>query len=702
MDDREEIPTKTMTAIRKVSSGHEPKLPTGGPGSDVFAKVAQWLNHPGVVAHEKRMFRTVGQSERLGVHKELQIYLCSKADILSSESGEQYLVLPDGETWAEWVDERDDSYKSNAIYIRKSYIEIAKLIDEYASLTTSKRSRMTLSGTSGTGKSFFIKYFVWHLLHPAPGVPVPDVIIFKHSQSDPNGGIYCYGSFYSVDNIESFVTSSNCEDLMFKRNAWIIYDGAPPGDLPHHCKLLVASSPGNLSIDTLHFKQHQKTTFFNLYLPPWSLPEILDIGRTIHRLSDSELSALTTNYTQFGGIPRYVLSTDYSGTAKTKKNPILQPLSMSALTQAFDDVGSGSLDHATMSGILVHLIPDTPYYNSFTYRWASTYIMMKSFDKLFNIKQKEIDCLLVTGEVLHLSTLYRLLFEPWFHRRVCAQGYKGRIRKLKPGHEMQGLTRRKRNKMGIWVDNLGITKYNIPKLEENVFFYRRHIRLECYNRPTSPNYDGVDSLCPHRGEIFQVTSTQSHPIKTKNLGLLRPLFDDFLAMNPKQRVKFIFVVLPSRFETFVKQTYVSPLESGRRDPIKSASGSQDDKPKSTSKEDKKLQMKSAEQKKEVKEKYVALKKESKKEQEQIREQKRRKKLIVAEPSDMEDREDDTYVNEKDESDPAWAELTEEVEEKFDDSWLEQWVLEMNVDPLTNAIAARNLVEKNKGLWRRLV
>jgi len=69
-------------------------------------------------------------------------------------------------------------------------------------------------------------------------------------------------------------------------------------------------------------------------------------------------------------------------------------------------------------------------------------------------------------------------------------------------------------------------------------------------------------------------------------------------------------------------------------------------------------------------------------------------------SDMEDKED-IYLNEKDESDPAWAELTEEVEEEFDDSWLEQWVLEMDVDPLTDAIAARNLVEKSKGLRTRL-
>ena len=70
--------------------------------------------------------------------------------------------------------------------------------------------------------------------------------------------------------------------------------------------------------------------------------------------------------------------------------------------------------------------------------------MMKSFDKLFRVKRKEIDCLVVTRKGLNMDTLYGPLFEPWFHRRVCVQGYSSRIRKLKPGREMKGIATRKR------------------------------------------------------------------------------------------------------------------------------------------------------------------------------------------------------------------------------------------------------------------
>ena len=376
-------------------------------------------------------------------------------------------------------------------------------------------------------------------------------------------------------------------------------------------------------------------------------------------------------------------------------------LSVNALIRAFDDVESSNLDHGSTSGVLVHLIPDTPAYNSFTYHWGSTYIMMKSFDKLFRVKQKEIDCLIVTRKSLYMDTLYGLLFEPWFHRRVCVQGYSGRIRKLKPGREMKGITTRRRNNLGILVDNLGITKYNIPRLDENKFFYRKHIRPECYNTPTSPNYEGLDSLCPLRGEIFQLTAGQSHPVKTKNLSLLRPLFEDFLQMNPTEKVKFIFVVPPYRFETFAQQSYISPLKYGQRDVDKSSTISQDIKSKVKSKEEKKFEMqRSVDKKKEVKKRLIELKKEAKrKEQEKIKEKRKRKERKVEDSENgEEEEEDDTiYVNDADESDPAWAELTEEVEQEFDHSWLEQWVLEMNVDPLTDAIAARNLTEKKHWL-----
>ena len=264
--------------------------------NDLRGHKAKWFDFPqaGITLLEERKPRPVGLSHKLGEDKPLQIYDCSRANVYTAENGEQYLVLPNEDKWAdeaEWVDEGDDAYESNSIYIRKSYIEIAKLILDHARCITTKRDRMTLSGTSGTGKSFFIKYFIWILLHPPEGVLVPDVIIWKHSQGGVNGGIYCYGSFYLVDDIPRFVMSSKCKDLVKKRDTWVIYDGEPPRD-PPNAKVLVVSSPGNIVIHNSHIKIHQHAANFNLFLPIWSLAELLEVGRTIHGFSEAQLSAV--------------------------------------------------------------------------------------------------------------------------------------------------------------------------------------------------------------------------------------------------------------------------------------------------------------------------------------------------------------------------------------------------------------------------
>jgi hypothetical protein len=315
MDEIQVSPIDTTTGIRKTSSGHEPRRRTKAI-ADVPART---LTCPaaGVTPLAHRKFPVIGQSERLGTCKDLQIYICATAALITSESGENYLMLPDGDKWAadsEWVDSANDKYDSNALYIRRSYVDIGRLIIEEAMNSTAKRNRMTLSGTSGTGKSFFIKYFVWKLLHPEPGVPIPDVIIWKHTQGGKKGGVYAFGSFYTVVNIPLFLPSDECEDLLYRRNAWIIYDGEPPEDPPRYCNILVVSSPGKLMVEDSNMKEHQKATDFNIYLPPWSLSELLEVGRSIHQLSESELSMVTTKYTQFGGIARYVFSRGYSVT----------------------------------------------------------------------------------------------------------------------------------------------------------------------------------------------------------------------------------------------------------------------------------------------------------------------------------------------------------------------------------------------------
>jgi hypothetical protein len=68
-----------------------------------------------------------------------------------------------------------------------------------------------------------------------------------------------------------------------------------------------------------------------------------------------------------------------------------------------------------------------------------------------------------------------------------------------------------------------------------------------YNVPLKPNYPAIDSLAPHRGEIYQCTAAETHRIKIENLEALKPHFDKWQEANSNAKVKLIFVLPPSRF-----------------------------------------------------------------------------------------------------------------------------------------------------------
>jgi len=335
------------------------------------------------------------------------------------------------------------------------------------------------------------------------------------------------------------------------------------------------------------------------------------------------------------------------------------------------------------------MIPDSTY-RKYTYQWGSTYIMTEAFKTLFELKRKGIECLLITDEGLHLGTIYRLIFEPLFHARLTKLGYCGRMRKLKSGREMQRIMKRKRWNLGIQVDP---RKYAIPQLTENKFLNRKQIKAECYNIPNERSYESLDSLCPARGEIFKVTSCNTQPIKTKNLTLLRPLFDDYLTLNPNQKVKFIFVVPPERFESFTIQPYLSrqSISQGKQE-------SETDLKSKVTKDSKALPLTKAE-----KSQATAKMKQERKLHQQRRKELQKKKDEIKKAEHTKERDmkkgeqkDDDVENE---SEPVTWEAEEEIDDDyFDDSWLEQFVLEMDVDVLADAVAARNLAEKKPKTW----
>ena len=106
----------------------------------------------------------------------------------------------------------------------------------------------------------------------------------------------------------------------------------------------------------------------------------------------------------------------------------------------------------------------------------------------------------------------------------------------------------------------------------------------------------------------------------------------------------------------------------------------------------KEEMKTPAEKKESKTKIQSLKKELRKKAQEMKKHQwnRMGEENISKPESM---EEDKWMDNDD---------IDDVKDDFDCSWLEQWVLEMNVDLLTDAIVARNLTEKKQKITERMV
>ena len=102
---------------------------------------------------------------------------------------------------------------------------------------------------------------------------------------------------------------------------------------------------------------------------------------------------------------------------------------------------------------------------------------------------------------------------------------------------------------------LDTTYLHIPKLPTTKFSSVTEIVNGSLNIPAIPNHPTFDSLCPQRGWIFQVTSSEKNKIKGNYLASYHKLFRDYLTKN--QHVKFIFVVPPHRFKEFAIQEIIN-------------------------------------------------------------------------------------------------------------------------------------------------
>ena len=492
----------------------------------------------------------------VGDPRDCAVFVCSLARMAMTPNGTRVLELPPSADTVNpicWEDPSRSYYPSNLIFIRQAYVDIEDIIfSRLAALPPAQAQvRILLAGTSGTGKSFFTRYFVWHLLHPPATQPLPEAILWKHDQTGFMGSLYYQGHFYVIQVVDEFICTNVAASILNRRNCWIIWDGRPPVQL-RKCKSLVVSSPGKMYSGSSHIKKYNYSADISVYNPPWSLDELTTVATDIYGLAADCAPEVTLRlWKVFGGLPRYVLNPTYFNTSDPVTSvPVEHALNTGNIMKALQGAGSKEIDHQDTSGILLHLVPG-PNYTTYQYQWGSTELMLRAFRKAFLVTKTQIQCFLGTGENPGLGTLYGQLFEPWFHSIVTERGYTGRLRKLEKADDGSSASV-KRNFRGI----IKTTKYKIPLLSTNRFHLHSEIQPDKYNIPVQRNFPAIDSLCPNRGEMFQVTSAEDHGVKAVHLTALQAKFKKFREDHPKEKVKLIFVIPPHNFEKFRRQRYI--------------------------------------------------------------------------------------------------------------------------------------------------
>ena len=565
------------------------------------------------------------------------------------------------------------------------------------------------------GKSYFTRFFVWYLLHPPAGFKVPETIVWGSTQGGDGGCLYYKGALFTMDKLQSFIGAhEHGARLLDATDSWLIFDGPALKDIPE-CRCLMISSPEDLQRNEQAIRSFSKSST-RIYLPPWSIEELIIANEIVYNVpaTTNNIQNLINRFSWYGGNARYVLQykrfLPWTPALVTEDERVLlrdvigDAANTGRVIQIINELGLSELAYSETSAVLLQVTPDETY-RKFTYEWASYRTMRIAFTNLFKVGHKIVQCTIGARSSVRLGSFLGILYELWIFDRIEKQGFQGRMRKLTDSAEPREI-RRKRTLFGGPTDELGIVTYKIPPTETHTFYFKEKVIPNTLNRPESRNYLSIDAIYPSRGEMYKITLSDSHPVRTPNLNALKSQFAEWLETH--NSVKLIFIVPPERFETFTIQPYVQP-KTRRRNGNGKGKGKEahdddsdydaDEEQKANKKNDSEGNVKGDEQGHAAGDGGAAavpggqsetrgakINKEEKFKEKQTEAQEKKNAQEMKKKEKVDPQEKTTTKNDPSPAEPRKGDANAKpaVTSGFDSSWIEQWALEFDVSPLVEA------------------
>jgi hypothetical protein len=213
-------------------------------------------------------------------------------------------------------------------------------------------------------------------------------------------------------------------------------------------------------------------------------------------------------------------------------------------------LGTSTIDHDKHSGTIFHLLPSfnmidkedenttllDKYQRNSVFWWATPILEQRAWMQFR--ESQEADVLDFIQTLSNDPASRGKAWEAEIHHLIQCVGIQGTLRNLETGEV--------------------IKDYAISRSSGALFQNFEDInRTADYWRPVSPIHKTCDSYKPSDGLMFQMTVGKTHPINISGLEnvVQSQVFRSFQKEHPETPLRMIFIVHPSVFKNFKKQSY---------------------------------------------------------------------------------------------------------------------------------------------------
>ena len=402
----------------------------------------------------------------------------------------------------------------NLVYIREAYNEIYEKHIENCQHTL-------IIGNPGIGKSLFLPYIVYRMLHEHP----EDSIICGHYSMKES--VVC------IKGKEAHVLSPDeCKATHY----YYLYDCGQSHDSGIDISLaleakksLIFSCP-----DSDNYKRYYKDCIqsssvqgVEVFMPTWSWDELEICQEHIHTHLDS--NELNSRFALWGGIPRDVFQRrELPDHGKSILSAVIAETSIDVVMSTARNPFSSKFSKVCHK--ILHMIVEDKNYERCSVVFASQNVAQMVYEKATT----DADCnvIKIMSQCLAepaLSGIYGQMFESFCHRLLCS-GKKFKVKSLEE-------------------DTPTSTDISLKCCDQKKFKHLKSVifRNETYYIPETKNFKSVDSILPP-DRVFQVTVSENHPVELNNLELVQATLEC-------EVLNLYFVVPKEVFPTFRKQMY---------------------------------------------------------------------------------------------------------------------------------------------------